>query len=87
MEQKKLSNQNTKIKFKQSKHKILSERKHQNFNLVVIHFNKKIKILQKSISRTANLTLFYFFQSFIKNELSSNDFTQMILSILFFNLL
>ena len=63
---KKLSNQNTKIKFKQSKHKILSERKHRNFNLVVIHFNKKIKILQKGISRTANLTLFYFFQSFIR---------------------
>ena len=55
MEQKSLSHQNTKIKFKQAKHKILSKRKHKNFTSVEIHLAKKITIIQKNISRTANL--------------------------------
>ena len=40
MEQKKLSHQNIKIKFKQIKHKILSKRKHKNYTPVEIHSKK-----------------------------------------------
>ena len=42
---KKLSHQNTKIKFKQDKHKILSKRKHKNFTSVEIHLAKKIILI------------------------------------------
>ena len=45
MEQKSLSHQNTKIKFKQAKHKILSKRKHKNFTSVEIHLAKKIILI------------------------------------------
>ena len=45
MEQKKLSHKNTKIKFKQIKHKILSKGKHKNFTPVDIHSTKKIILI------------------------------------------
>ena len=44
---KKLSHQNTKIKFKQAKQKSLSKRKYKNFTPVEIHSTKKITIIQK----------------------------------------
>ena len=52
---KKAITQNTKIKFKQIKHKILSKRK-QKFHTYRNSLNKKITIIQKNISRTVNLT-------------------------------
>ena len=56
MEQKKLSHQNIKIKFKQIKHKILSKRKHKNYTPVEIQSTKKITTIQKNLSRATNLT-------------------------------
>ena len=47
------------IKFKQAKHKILSKRKHKKFTPAEIQSTKKITIIQKYISRTANLSILF----------------------------